>query len=944
MTHKIAATLATTWLSLTASFATAATYPIVSPESTAASERWAAQELSTFLHEIYSGDSFPVVSKAPEAGDYILLTSHHNEDLIRAHIPREDFDEPGEFTVTRIESNGQRIGIICGNRPDAVRDGVYSLLEQKLGYGFYLYRDAAEAVTSGTFDFEGWDLVEQPIVGERVIFNWYNFISGVTTWNLEDYKHWIRQAARMRHTDVMLHAYGWAPFTEFTHNGVTKEVEYLQNTALGEHWMIEHTDDVRELIGGEVFIDEGPIFGAEVSKVGHGGITEANRVAKAKAMLREAIDYAVNTVGLEFNWALDIDTIYGNPQNIILTLPESARFPVGDLWLPRPDTEPGYQLFRSMIQVTMDDFPAITKITLWSRNSRSKSFGGLTTGMERKDLPADWQALYDDAPAEAQTKYAAGHIYHAEVAKAFRRALDELDHGNVQLGYGSWWREDPAGNMVSDNFIPANYFMPSDLTCYPLDYYMVFGDKESFRQQLARIAATRDLVLIEWAHHDDGGHLGRPYQPPVDFAEKLVEIGAHGYGVIHWMNRPLDIFFKNLQNQVWTGTLNEPLQETTARMALDFFGTAQADIMADYLYEWMTTAPRFGRETGPGLGADSSTKSNSNVENFQARAADCERRIAILDQVDTTQLTPRAREAWAYLRGHEEWIRLFHLAQENWDPELQEQTIRKYVETITRDGGPTRGEMGILVQHNLKWLGLQPESQVIFQDSMTGDWREQWFLDGEKATVKNTDEGLFFSGGPVTKMDDPEEYHAHHAVLWTKDVFEGDIRISYEMTRVDESNYGNTLLYIHAQGIGTPPYTEDIAEWSDLRTIPNMGTYFTYMDLLSLSYRNNLRNKRYPWRDENLEWYPQRGLIEPMVDYIGMVPGKTYRVIAEKRGKDLRLKLFDAESGEEYLDHTWDTTRIDPSIEPRILNKGRIGLRHMATKQFIYKDFKVEQL
>lgn len=234
-------------------------------------------------------------------------------------------------------------------------------------------------------------------------------------------------------------------------------------------------------------------------------------------------------------------------------------------------------------------------------------------------------------------------------------------------------------------------------------------------------------------------------------------------------------------------------------------------------------------------------------------------------------------------------------------------------------------------------------SKVLFEDDMMGDWREQWFLEGKKATLEHRDEGLYFSGGTVTKAMDREEYHAHHAVLWTKQVFEGDIRITYEMTRVDTSDYGNTLLYIQAQGLGNDEYPEDISRSSPSRDISAMDKYFSYMNLISLSFRENLRCKRYPLRDENGEPYPQ-GVIEPIVDYIGMIPGKRYRVDVEKRAESMRLQLSDAESGEKYTDQTWDLTLIDDRIEPKTVTKGRIGLRHMSTKQFIYKDFKVERL
>jgi hypothetical protein len=288
-----------------------------------------------------------------------------------------------------------------------------------------------------------------------------------------------------------------------------------------------------------------------------------------------------------------------------------------------------------------------------------------------------------------------------------------LGYRHVVLGYGSWWREDWKGPMHSDNFTPAHHFMPPELTCYPLDYYMAFTHNASFRENLKAIARERRLVLIEWAHHDDGGHLGRPYQPPVDFADKLKKSHIAGYGVIHWMIRPLDVFFKNLQNQVWSNTLNQPLQTTTDAMALHFFGEAASPVMAEYLYDWMTTAPQFGRETGPALGGDGSTGPEKSVMDYEARAANCQRRIEILDRVDHSQLSSSALEAWRFFRAQEEWIRLFHLAQGASDIELQKETIRKYAEMIQHDRGPTRGELGILVQHNLKWLCLQVEEQGV---------------------------------------------------------------------------------------------------------------------------------------------------------------------------------------------------------------------------------------
>ena len=235
--------------------------------------------------------------------------------------------------------------------------------------------------------------------------------------------------------------------------------------------------------------------------------------------------------------------------------------------------------------------------------------------------------------------------------------------------------------------------------------------------------------------------------------------------------------------------------------------------------------------------------------------------------------------------------------------------------------------------------------EVLFSDPMSENWTENWFLDGEKATLEHRDGGLFFSGGTITKRMDPEKYHAHHAVLWTKREFEGDIRITYRWTPVDTDGFGAVLLYVQAQGVGREPYAKDISDWSEMRAVPAMDKYFRNMNLISLSIRENVRCKRYPWFDREGNQHDGGGLIEPMVEYKEkIVPGKTYRIEVEKRNPMLSYRIIDEETGEATIDHTWDTSKIDERYEVKEITKGRIGIRHMSTKQGIYRDFKVERL
>jgi len=238
----------------------------------------------------------------------------------------------------------------------------------------------------------------------------------------------------------------------------------------------------------------------------------------------------------------------------------------------------------------------------------------------------------------------------------------------------------------------------------------------------------------------------------------------------------------------------------------------------------------------------------------------------------------------------------------------------------------------------------ETDTKVLFEDAMVADWQKNWFLDGKNATLEHRDGGLYFAAGTITKAMDREKYHAHHAVLWTKREFEGDIAISFEMKRVDASTYGTTLVYIQAQGIGAPPYVEDIHAWRELRDVPAMSHYFNYMNLLSLSLRGEIRFKRYPWNDVARGTKYKTVLVEPMHEYDGIESGKTYRVEIEKRNPSLTIRLYDPHTGARFSECTWDASKGMEDRPVRFIEKGRIGLRHMSTRQHVYRNFKVSRL
>lgn len=94
--------------------------------------------------------------------------------------------------------------------------------------------------------------------------------------------------------------------------------------------------------------------------------------------------------------------------------------------------------------------------------------------------------------------------------------------------------------------------------------------------------------------------------------------------------------------------------------------------------------------------------------------------------------------------------------------------------------------------------------EEVFYDSCTNDWKQQWTLDGKKATISHSNKGMDFKAGPIRKEN------ASHAVLWSKQSYKGDIRLDYEYTKIDDIEEAVTILYIQATGSGDDGYDKDI--------------------------------------------------------------------------------------------------------------------------------------
>ena len=682
-------TLFILWALLPRSIAIA--LPIVTAPEAHSLERLAASEVAHFLGRLYPDEQFNPVSAAPAEGDYIAIGAA----CAGVRPPRRR----DSYRVDTVSHDGRTIGCIVGGDPRGALYGVYGLLDE-LGFGFYLSYTAEPEPRAGPFTFDAWKLEDRPLFAERFVFDWHNFLSSASTWNYTDWTRYIDQTARMRYGGIMVHAYGNNPMFAFHHNGLEKPVGYLTTTRSGRDWGTEHVNDVRRLYGaGGVF--HKPVFGAAAAMV-----PETERVAAATRLMRRVFDYAASR-GLDISFAVDVDTLPANPQQIIRTLPLPSRFRSGEAWLPIPDSPAGGAYFDDLFGQLLATYPQIDQVVIWYRRGRTP---WLT--LTPATLPPNWRRNFEEAiarrPELRENKYAAPMFAIGRIVERLGRLLDRTGRSGVEIATGTW---------DFDSLRAADAFFPRRAKLMALDWSIEFetGKVQSIIRAVSR---NRRMTPIIWAHHDDHTYIGRPYTPFRKLAARLAAGGAHGVGIIHWTTRPLDLYFTSTSRQLWQASKDEPLDDTCRRTALRTFGPQAAETGAAYLMKWIVEAPMFGRET---------------TDRFIDRPLTGTRRVAllsrerrhILERIDHHELTGTGLDRWSYFREYERFIEQFFTTQHTLDRgevagtarERPEAAIEQYA-TAARQGEISRGEMALLISLNLRWLpyfhaqrqllGLQP--------------------------------------------------------------------------------------------------------------------------------------------------------------------------------------------------------------------------------------------
>lgn len=208
-------------------------------------EKYAARELQRYLYEI-SGVLLPVntdgaaIDKASFVVGQKTTNSKINTFVTGGYFTVGPTDPgPEGYLLKKFNYNGQEVFAIAGSDAQGSLYGVYGLLDDYYGVGFYLGGDVLPD-TRITLNLVSVDEKKGPRQYIRGFLPWTNFPQSATVYSFEDYKFIIDQMTKMRMNFIHIHNYNGEAghnemFHNFTYNGITSRV-WMATAKSGHAW------------------------------------------------------------------------------------------------------------------------------------------------------------------------------------------------------------------------------------------------------------------------------------------------------------------------------------------------------------------------------------------------------------------------------------------------------------------------------------------------------------------------------------------------------------------------------------------------------------------------------------------------------------------------------------------------------------------------------------
>jgi hypothetical protein len=278
-------------------------------------ERYAAKELQRYLYQI-SGTLPEIRTNVTTFRHPSFLIGQPKSNAAIAKLVKERMiaispSDPGPqgYLLKTIKSNGQRIVIIVGGDETGCLYGVYGLLADCYGIGFFLGGDMLPE-KKASLSLVDVDEKKTPSMYIRGFLPWTNFPQSATSYSWEDWKFILDQMAKMRLNFIHIHNYNGElghneMYHNFTYKGYTSRV-WMPTTRQAHAWAMSPWDVNKYRFGAADLFDDYD-FGADCAL--HNETMNNEEVfRKSASLFHNVIEYA-HTRGVKVGLGLDIDLI-----------------------------------------------------------------------------------------------------------------------------------------------------------------------------------------------------------------------------------------------------------------------------------------------------------------------------------------------------------------------------------------------------------------------------------------------------------------------------------------------------------------------------------------------------------------------------------------------------------------------------------------------------------
>jgi len=287
---------------------------IVVGKRATALERYAAKELQRHLHAVFGVYGALADDGAPLDRPSCLVGRPESNARIAALVENETIHlaqgDPGAggYVLKTVRVANQPVLVVAGGDEVGTLHGVYGLLDDHYGVGFYFSGDVLPPKRE-RFEWVAVDERKKPAYAVRGITPWNAYPQGFDYYAWEDWTFVIDQMAKMRLNLLVIHNYtgygGNDVFHNFCHQGFWSRVR-SHTIARGGHW-IKPAGNVHQLpFGAADLFDDYDYAGFHA--LHNESLTNEQVFRKGSTLFQRLLDHARRR-GVQVALIVDINTL-----------------------------------------------------------------------------------------------------------------------------------------------------------------------------------------------------------------------------------------------------------------------------------------------------------------------------------------------------------------------------------------------------------------------------------------------------------------------------------------------------------------------------------------------------------------------------------------------------------------------------------------------------------